>query len=635
MSAARLFPRWARLTAALLCLESAAGRAQEFPADATPAIRELLDRAEALESTDSPAALALLEKVVVEAAAGGNAAARREALTRRCWILAVNQPETAIAEVAKDLGEFERAVDGAALGELRVCRGYAHERAGRANEAAAEYEFGVEQGRRLGAERLLGRALVLRGEARYTLGSYSDALADLKEAYDIEVRRRDTPRENYALNAIANLYADAHVGQFERALEIYLKQLAVREKQGNLREVAVAHFNIASTLERLEKPAQALPHYQMALRLDAERGDEEEAAYDERSVGIVLSKLGRSGEALRHIDRALDFYLGTGEATMIAYCRLSRGAVLGRLGRASEALVELDLARGHFESAGNARFLSTLHDERALALAARGEWREAFAARGDQLEAEKVLTGSLRDEQTSRLRVQFDTERKEAENRTLQREAELRDRALAQAEKVEELQRWVLLLSAGVIVSLAVLGARQVVHGRRMRALALTDELTRLPNRRHLQVLLDASWRGIDAAERFALLALDIDHFKRVNDEFGHDVGDQVLRRVAHAARASLRPGDAIGRTGGEEFVALLPGAERAAAVAVGERIRAAVESLDWPELTPGRRVTVSVGAAISGEIGAKSASGLWKRADEALYLAKEQGRNRVVVAVA
>jgi diguanylate cyclase (GGDEF)-like protein len=168
-----------------------------------------------------------------------------------------------------------------------------------------------------------------------------------------------------------------------------------------------------------------------------------------------------------------------------------------------------------------------------------------------------------------------------------------------------------------------------------MRDLALTDELTRLPNRRHFLTLAhDAFARARQQGTPLSLAALDIDHFKRVNDSHGHAAGDVVLQRVAHAARLALRPGDAIGRTGGEEFLVLLPGATLGEACGVAQRIRHAVAALDCSDLAPGLHTSVSIGMATCNA-SAASVEALCKRADDALYLAKANGRNRVEMALA
>ncbi|TFG85349.1 MAG: GGDEF domain-containing protein, partial [Spirochaetales bacterium] len=128
-----------------------------------------------------------------------------------------------------------------------------------------------------------------------------------------------------------------------------------------------------------------------------------------------------------------------------------------------------------------------------------------------------------------------------------------------------------------------------------------------------------------------AVVMLDIDHFKAVNDGFGHETGDQVLMAIGGILRGQFREGDAVARYGGEEFVACVASAKSSELVGLCERIRQAVGSHDWTRLASGLRVTVSVGASIHGDEPA-SLDALISRADIALYQAKNQGRDRVVL---
>jgi two-component system cell cycle response regulator len=168
---------------------------------------------------------------------------------------------------------------------------------------------------------------------------------------------------------------------------------------------------------------------------------------------------------------------------------------------------------------------------------------------------------------------------------------------------------------------------------RRSLALALTDELTGLYNRRYLVAHLDEVMARVgsdDAAA--ALLMFDIDHFKRVNDSWGHAAGDEVLRQIAVRALDSVRSVDLVARLGGEEFAVVMPETGLAVAATVAERLRLAIasEPFDWRAGGRRLRVTVSIGAT-TATIG-DDRDGLLKRADDALYQAKSAGRNRVVV---
>jgi diguanylate cyclase (GGDEF)-like protein len=160
---------------------------------------------------------------------------------------------------------------------------------------------------------------------------------------------------------------------------------------------------------------------------------------------------------------------------------------------------------------------------------------------------------------------------------------------------------------------------------------ATHDALTGLPNR---VLYMDRLGREIVHAERdghgFAVLLLDLDRFKIVNDTLGHGAGDAVLHELPSIARQGLRGVDVFGRFGGEEFLLVLPGTDLEGARLVAERVRAAVAAAQFPGLPSGRRVTVTLGVAerAAGE----DIKTLLKRTDRALYAGKGAGRNRVEV---
>jgi len=167
----------------------------------------------------------------------------------------------------------------------------------------------------------------------------------------------------------------------------------------------------------------------------------------------------------------------------------------------------------------------------------------------------------------------------------------------------------------------------------RQRTAALVDPLTGIANRRaFLQESGDLVQRHVAAPRPTAVLLLDLDHFKSINDRFGHAIGDRVLRVFADTARENLRSTDLIGRMGGEEFAAVLDNVGPVKAAALAERIRTAFA--DAAAEIDGRPVaaTVSIGLAI-GQMQALDLTALLAQADQALYLAKSRGRNRVELA--
>ncbi len=159
---------------------------------------------------------------------------------------------------------------------------------------------------------------------------------------------------------------------------------------------------------------------------------------------------------------------------------------------------------------------------------------------------------------------------------------------------------------------------------------ATHDKLTRLPNRRHadsyLQQQIDLAQRNSQPA---ALALADVDHFKRINDNHSHAVGDEVLVRVGQVLREGCRKTDFVARYGGEEFLLLFPGTTTDSAVEVCSDLRLAVENADWSDIAPGLRVTISIGLTTIRDSARHTT--VLNEADMHLYRAKREGRNRVV----
>lgn len=170
---------------------------------------------------------------------------------------------------------------------------------------------------------------------------------------------------------------------------------------------------------------------------------------------------------------------------------------------------------------------------------------------------------------------------------------------------------------------------------KKFKELAATDPLTNLPNRRHFLARLSDEFARL---QRFptlcaSVLTLDLDHFKQINDTYGHASGDAVLKHFAQLMRSAIREIDTPGRMGGEEFAILIPGTDSASARAIAERLREVVATTPLVQDRKTLSVTVSIGIAT---IDRRDSSGneALQRGDEALYRAKSNGRNRVELAV-
>ena len=165
------------------------------------------------------------------------------------------------------------------------------------------------------------------------------------------------------------------------------------------------------------------------------------------------------------------------------------------------------------------------------------------------------------------------------------------------------------------------------LRNQQLDLLSRVDGLTGVYNRRHIDQQLEAAATRADrGGEPFAVLMMDIDHFKRVNDHEGHPAGDRILKEFARRVQTVVRAGDILGRWGGEEFVIIAPQTDVTSAVVLAERIRAEVGQRPFDLGGRGIHITVSIGLAA----GVVTDSQLVDRADRALYRSKTEGRNRV-----
>ncbi len=613
-----------RLTALLLCLLLAAPALGSVEAPAT-----LVARSVDAMGRDPEASRALAEQAL--AAAGDDADTAVHAHLQLCDYHSERDRERALSHLADAAAWLPRLKRSGLRAGLLACEGEVHEIAGDNARAMALYEQAVTVADAAADREMLGTALVHRGYLRGLQGEFALGLADLKRAVAQFEAIGAARRLSIATNAVAILYN--RMGDHAQARHFFELALERQRAEGLLREQLVTEHNLARVLERLADWDAAQRHFTSVAALGRELGYARGAAYGLRGLAGVANARGRAQQALDLLAEAERLQRRTPDERLRAQIALQRGVALRLLGRPAEAVAVLRDAQAVFARAESPAELADAHGELAAALSALAEWRQAF---DHQARSKAVSEGLLRrqiDQRFAHAKVEFDLAARERETAALAREMRATERALAAQRQANTLQTVALVLAALLVAALAMLGLRQRRHGLRLRDLAMTDELTGLPNRRRiverLQHMLDDPAGG-------AVLIADIDRFKAINDELGHPVGDEVLRAVAAALRDTAeRHGGgeravAAGRLGGEEFLLVAPGFGAAAAHALAERLRERVARLDVSRWVPHGPVTISLGITVRGD--GDDVTTLLRRADEALYRAKADGRNRAVL---
>jgi diguanylate cyclase (GGDEF)-like protein len=486
--------------------------------------------------------------------------------------------------------------------QLDAARRWYWEDAGRSLEVAIDVH---EQARATGDAPLRARALALQGACSLHRGDLRGALAlaaegDLHAGEDLTARAELAALKSH-LNFFSGSYAAA-LAEAEMAVELADRSgdLLLRVFARRMGCVVFGNMGVASWPERL----------QVLLDMTIAAGEPWEEAMSRNDLAHLRMDQGDIPEAEAELARAEAVVWGLERHSFaLAVVNCTRAEVRLRAERPQDALPDADRAVALLIAMGepNPYLLGMAVLVKVQVLTALGRVDDVMAAGEEALErlgervpqARSMILGTI----ASSLR---DAGRAEQAYDVLERCVEVERAAMRE---LSELQ-------------LGLERAR--IEMELLRDQAERDPLTGLHNRRYLE-------QARDIGGPVALAALDIDHFKTVNDRFGHVVGDRVLVRVAELLREQVRSDDVVARTGGEEFVLLMPRTDDADALACCERVRAALRAEPWDELASGLRITASLGVVTAPD--AKDLGALARDADARLYAAKRAGRDRAVAA--
>ncbi|PRY12132.1 GGDEF domain-containing protein [Kineococcus rhizosphaerae] len=519
--------------------------------------------------------------------------------------------------------------------------------------------------------------LLLRSEEARTRGDYREGRRLAEEAVALATDARDDRSLAEALRLVCN--QALRLGDLEDSARAGSDAVLVAERLGDrpgqvdaLNLLSFAYLNLALFEEALEAIERSIERV-------AAVADPELRSGTFNRAGTIRSAMGDFDEAADLFDRAAA-ELGSGDVSsetrfclltntadlvlQMAYAgqdvpagELRRGVELARealtlaeeagnpyrqalsllnAGSLSTYLDDLDVAHPTLRASME---LSRTHGYRSLELGVldafamdafrRKDFAEALDRFGEVVRLAEELTdatvlvrahqlSSRCHEELGRFREALDSYRcfHELETRQRTQTAQVRARLLGQTFEIQRLR------------------SQAVALGRQ----AHEDPLTGLDNRRSFDATLPDLLAGLGERDWVCVCLLDVDHFKRVNDTFGHAVGDRVLRRLAEVMREEVRRRDVLARIGGEEFalVCVLPAPERVDHLADGlqqrlDRLRRTVSQTSWADIAPDLRVTLSIGGVLTRSTDAPPAEDLLRQADRLLYAAKDAGRDRVL----
>lgn len=472
-------------------------------------------------------------------------------------------------------------------------------------------------------------ALNLRGTLASARGEYRLALLDLIRAREMFTAQGKTVDALSVTNDLAVLYS--RLGDHRQALVYYQAVSTHMDSDAGPADRSALLGNMAASNEALGDHVLALEQIQRAKALAGQSGDPLQLAMTQRLAGRILISSGQPAAALVELLPAQRYLFAQGDRERAAQADLYAAMALAKLGRPAEALLRTQAARKQFEQSESSGNLNLAQTFEARLLSDQGRFREAFVMMAAAQESARLLAAQVNDNRLISAQVAADVREQKAENVRLVSTLRAQQSVLSARDRTRRWQRVALVASLAVLLVIAALAWRQFRRAQRMRDLSLTDELTGLPNRRSIFAF---GVEQLKSARRIrdplTLILLDIDHFKTINDQYGHDAGDLVLREIGNSLMQSVRHGSRLGRAGGEEFLAVLPHTDVEQALQAAERLRLQVAAL-----RPNHSGQVLVVTASFGVVTMPSAAGdfdtLYAMADQALYAAKRRGRNCAV----
>lgn len=482
--------------------------------------------------------------------------------------------------------------------------------------------------------KLIADARSLRGALYSYIGDFSEALDDLVTAQGLYESLNLTGWANINLADIATSFR--RYGDPESAIKYYNKLKEFYSQKGNKEQVANVTSDIGLALDELGEHEQAIDNFRFSYQYFKEHKYPLIAAINATNIAYSLIQLNRLNEAESYLKEAAQ-EITDKEPSAYSFMKLFMAKIRYQQRRYQEALDELAAAEVSFRVMHNDRGLIQLLQLKSDIHAAMGDLPSAYQELQQFIALTKKVDDSSSAHQTTELKVKFDTSWIESENKRLLDNQKLKEQELALLEKNKSLQLIILLLTGCILAIVSLFAYKQVHRNRHLQTIALTDYLTQLPNRRHIYAQAELYFQqAIKQKTPFSVIIFDADHFKKINDNFGHEIGDQALLTIAQASQALTADRNLIGRIGGEEFLILLPNTNAERVWELAHELQTLITRYGAINLPVELKLTVSAGVAtLNTELGKQDESfaRLLKRADNALYDAKNAGRNCVKVA--
>ncbi|MEW6982358.1 diguanylate cyclase [Colwelliaceae bacterium 6471] len=519
------------------------------------------------------------------------------------------------------------------MADLSYSRGFSYESLGDYDAAAQEYLNGLEVAESLDDQVYIAYGFINLGALYYLTERFERSLIMLNDALTIANKSDDEELKGYVNSELGILYS--YLGQEDKSLVFYERSYEHYKKAGTTFYALNSLMNIGVNHSGNKRYEEAIAIYKRVIA-DSDTLANDSILYTAYSglAWAYMKKEPNDPEAARQYMLIAGQYVENvqqHEAPLIY--ALDKAYILESMKRYDEALVSLDEAEKIIDA--EKQFQSTIPYVNVLKLRADiyfalNDFERAYHIQTQYLALYKQVRESNNTAAIEELRLRYESEHADLENKLLAQKKSVNELELNKANQQVENQRLYVMVMAIVALGFAYFLLKVLRGHKRLLTITRTDGLTGVANRRHL---FEFGNQYFDQAVKqdlpFSVLMLDIDDFKKINDQHGHKAGDKVLKEVAKLGHDVMRKTDRFGRFGGEEFIALLTDTNLEQAANIAERIRKTINCFPWT-FSPATDVSVSIGIATLDQSTHASFESLVKSADALMYKAKAEGKNMV-----
>ena len=477
----------------------------------------------------------------------------------------------------------------------------------------------------------------LASEIYYNLGLFEQynynkakAVYFMQKAFEMNQQTEDIESFGNIMTGMGNIALSN--SEYEQALDYFNQALQAAEQQGNRFSESVLHYNIAETYRSNDQLDLAQDAFLRTIEISREIGDEIGVDWAMISLADILNNKQQYTQAIGYYLDIYPRFMATNTYNMAFYCQLGLTKAYRELAQLEQAQNALNLANELLDKVGNDINLVSYANEESALLYAQERYQAAYDALKNSVDLRNKLHEKEKESEVEKYRISFDTKLTETKNAALEAENKLKNIELA--EQARERKLWIALfvLSALLLVAFAIWLYAQTKNRNKFKQMALNDYLTGAPNRRAILRFAEKAIHDARYTQDNVCLAIaDIDHFKQLNDHFGHASGDAVLVAFAEACRRVLRNQDHFGRYGGEEWLFVFKNTDAEHVEHVFKRLRAELNNMQINGIPAEHFISFSMGVANYRPHEDKNIDSALERADRRLYQAKSDGRDKLV----